>query len=262
MALNWIRVFGLSVLLTAFGAANASHASAQVVHEPPSASGKGTVGLGLIGAELGFAIPAIIGIDEVWPYIVFPTVGAAGGAIAGYFAIDANNEHVAGVAVLATSLALVLPTVVLTVSALRYDPERDEEASSAGNGDTSVDIGTADYGYEDDIDTQPGESTAPAPANQPLPPSVEPSEAAPAAPAAETPSGEPEARRRARPSRRAPSPSLANTGLFRLSENGLALGMPLVKALPTYTLEELRQVGLSVREQRTELHVSVFSAEF
>jgi hypothetical protein len=261
VALNWIRVFGLSVLLTALGAANISHARAQVVHEPASASGKGTVGLGLIGAELGFAIPAIIGVDEVWPYIVFPTVGAAGGAIAGYFAIDANNEHVAGVAVLATGLALVLPTVVLTVSALRYDPERDEEASSAGNGDTSVDIGTEGYEYEDDIDTQPGESTTP-PSNRPPSPAAEPTEAAPAAPAAETPSGEPEARRRARPSRRATSPSLANTGLFRLSETGLALGMPLVKAVPTYSTEELRQVGLSIRDQRTELHVSVFSAEF
>ena len=47
--------------------------------------GKGIVGLGLIGAELGFVIPALVqeaaGTNEWWPYLVFPVVGAAALAV-------------------------------------------------------------------------------------------------------------------------------------------------------------------------------------
>ena len=40
---------------------------------------------GLIGAELGFVMPALAGARVRWPYIVFPLIGAGGGAVAGIF---------------------------------------------------------------------------------------------------------------------------------------------------------------------------------
>lgn len=267
MALNRIRGLGraafVSVLLLGFSALTAAPARAQVMTQEVESGVKGTIGLGLIGAELGFAIPAIIGVDEVWPYIVFPSVGAAGGAVAGYFAIDANNENTAGVAVLAASLALVIPTVVLTVAALRYDPERDEESSSAGNGDTTVELGSEPYDYGDEVDG-PGES-APPPSSRPLPPTEATDAPAPAAPAPATTTSdeaEPEARRRVRRTAPRAALSVPGTGLLRWSAEGVALAMPAIKAVPTYSAEELRQVGLSLRDQRTEIHVSVFSAAF
>ncbi len=85
---------------------------------------KGMVGLGLIGAELGFVVPALAGLHDTWAFITFPIVGAAGGALAGYFLLEKGegNPEVA-VAMLGVSMALVIPATVLTLSATSYDPE-------------------------------------------------------------------------------------------------------------------------------------------
>jgi hypothetical protein len=93
---------------------------------------KGVFGLGLIGAELGFAIPAIAGMDDWWPYVVFPTVGAAGGGVAGYFLLEEGkgNTEVA-VAMLVVGMALVIPTAVLTLALTAYDPDDDIEEEPA-----------------------------------------------------------------------------------------------------------------------------------
>lgn len=91
--------------------------------EQVAASPKGLIGLGMIGAELGFAIPALAGMDDLWAYIVFPIVGAAGGAVAGHFAIDNNDKPKAAVAMLAVGIALVVPTLVITLIGTAYDPE-------------------------------------------------------------------------------------------------------------------------------------------
>jgi hypothetical protein len=46
---------------------------------------KGTIGFGLMGVELGLIVPAIFGARDWWPYLVFPVLGGAGGAVGGYF---------------------------------------------------------------------------------------------------------------------------------------------------------------------------------
>lgn len=91
------------------------------------ASPKGTVGLGLVGAELGLVLPAAFGLTDLWATIVFPVVGAGGGAAAGYFLIDdgGQNDGALGVAMMTTGLVLVIPSVVLAVSLGRYDPDAD-----------------------------------------------------------------------------------------------------------------------------------------
>lgn len=98
------------------------------------ASPKGLIGFGLIGAELGLTIPALAGLDETWSLIVFPVVGAAAGAIAGHYAIDNRGNEKAAVATLMVGLALVVPSIVITVAATAYDPEDDFEEDDGGGG--------------------------------------------------------------------------------------------------------------------------------
>jgi hypothetical protein len=88
------------------------------------ASVKGMVGLGLIGAELGFVIPAVAGLNETWAFIVFPIVGAGAGAAAGYFIFDSGGGSPGlSVAMLTAGMALIIPATVITLSATSYDPE-------------------------------------------------------------------------------------------------------------------------------------------
>lgn len=123
-------------LLLGTAAAAPSVASAQMRNfEEVEPTPKGTIGLGLIGAELGFTIPALAGLDEAWSLTVFPIAGAAGGATAGWFLIDDNDQPEAAVAVLASSIALVIPSMVLTLSATRYDPSEEiAQAKASGSG--------------------------------------------------------------------------------------------------------------------------------
>jgi hypothetical protein len=95
---------------------------------------KGAVGLGLIGAELGFVIPALAGAKGVWPYIVFPVVGAAGGAVGGYFLLEKGDGHPElAVATLTVGMALIIPAMVATIAATAYrPPERIETAGGGG----------------------------------------------------------------------------------------------------------------------------------
>ena len=50
-----------------------------MMFEQVEATPKGTIGLGLIGAELGFVLPAAVGLDQTWAFVVFPlALGGAG----------------------------------------------------------------------------------------------------------------------------------------------------------------------------------------
>lgn len=82
---------------------------------------KGTIGLGLVGAELGLIIPSVSGLNEVWSLTVFPVVGAAGGALTGYFALDKPGREKGSVAALVVGLAGVLPAILVTVKGVRRE---------------------------------------------------------------------------------------------------------------------------------------------
>lgn len=96
---------------------------------------KGMFALGIFGAELGLVIPAAAGLDQWWALVVFPVIGATGGALAGYYGLDRNNQVEASTAILAISIALVVPTVVLTVALRSYDPD-DEHPTTTDDGTT------------------------------------------------------------------------------------------------------------------------------
>jgi len=124
----------LLAALTALVGPGAS--SAQVEPIDPTAirqieaTPKGTIGLGLIGAELGLIIPSAAGLNEVWSLTVFPVVGAAGGALAGYFALDKPGREKGSVAVLVVGLAGVIPAVLVTVKGVREERQERWEPNS------------------------------------------------------------------------------------------------------------------------------------
>jgi hypothetical protein len=94
------------------------------------ATPKGTIGLGLVGAELGLIIPSAAGLNKVWALTVFPIVGAAGGALAGYYALDKPGREKGSVAVLVVGLAGVIPAVLVTVKGVREERQESWEPES------------------------------------------------------------------------------------------------------------------------------------
>jgi hypothetical protein len=121
--LSWQRLGCVLALAAAMSlSAPAGGVAAQVdpsVFEEVRATPKGTIGLGLVGAELGLIIPSASGLSEPWALTVFPVVGAAGGALAGYFALDKPGREKGSVAGLVVGLAGVIPAVLVTVKGVR-----------------------------------------------------------------------------------------------------------------------------------------------
>lgn len=91
----------------------------------PSGAGKGIVGGGLLGAELGFLTLAASGARSWWFYATIPPATCAGGIIGGYF-IERNATSEIPIAMLAGGIALIIPTVVATLSAVAYRPGPEE----------------------------------------------------------------------------------------------------------------------------------------
>jgi hypothetical protein len=116
---------GLTLAQDADPGADTGDAAASTGH-PVRADYKGMVGMGLIGAELGFVLPAAAGARDPWMYIVFPALGAGGGAVGGYYLLEqGSGEPELAVASLTLGMALIIPTMIITMSATAYDPDSD-----------------------------------------------------------------------------------------------------------------------------------------
>jgi len=123
--LSWERI-GCAIALAAVISLSVAPRTAEAQTEPAvfndlRATPKGTIGLGLVGAELGLIIPSVSGLNEIWALTVFPVVGAAGGALAGYFALDKPGREKGSVAALVVGLAGVIPAVLVTVKGVRQE---------------------------------------------------------------------------------------------------------------------------------------------
>lgn len=230
------QVAGLAALLVAAQAlAAAPQASAQCT--PSSrcvtvgAEGKGILGGGIIGAEIGFMIPALIvsagarELDEWWAYVLFPAVFAAGGAIGGYYLLEeptriegsparrVSGYPEAAVAVLAVGIALIVPTFVGVLALTSYSPGASEGDGASGDEDAA----------DDEEDASPSEEE----------------ESAAASAMRRTMAGGP--------------------GLLRFDHGQLLLGVPMVYTTDSYTSEERAHMQL---DQSTDLHVPVVSGVF
>lgn len=210
--------------------------------------GKGIVGLGLIGAELGFVIPALVqeaaGTNEWWPYLVFPVVGAAAGVVGGYFMEqETQASPEIDVAFLVAGLALVVPTVVATLALTAYDPGQGAEGDRGEDEAPPVyEDGTTTEAVQvegaDEFGDEPAEGGGA-------------DEAAPA-------SGEGGETSSVRPSA---NPLAGGPGILRFDGAGrqLLLGMPLVQTRSSYTVAERESLRLV---PSTDVVVPVVSASF
>ncbi len=83
----------------------------------------GTVGGAVLGAEVVMVVQAAFGVDKVWPYIVFPLLGAGGGGVGGYFLEKKSTPG--SVALLIAGIAFVIPSAIITSNAFAYNPEKE-----------------------------------------------------------------------------------------------------------------------------------------
>lgn len=196
------------------------------------ADGKGILAGGILGAEIGFLTAAIIvsslsfedrqGIDEWWWYALWAVPLAAGGAVAGYFALEdpTSTDMTTGmvtqgfpevaVALLAVGIAAIVPTFVGVLALTAYSPGADDDGGSGATGD------------ED---------------------------------AAEDEGGDDESARQSAVQRML----AGGPGLLRFNRGQLLLGLPMVHSAPTFTPEEQEHMGLAgSQDMRVPLVSGVF----
>lgn len=220
-------VFGASLAI-GLSAINPQRADAQV--STFQALPKGMVGLGFVGVEVGLIVPAIAGARDWWPYLVFPVLGGAGGAVGGYFLDQATaNQPEISVTILAVSMALLVPTVIGTLALTAYRPPSEAQAADEdmryeqqGEG---VDATQDDGGTSTDAvrDEGSGESASTG---------LE---------------------------RRLAALTRGGAGLLRFDRGQLLLALPLVSSRATFTAEEIERLGL---QQRAEMEIPLVSATF
>ena len=105
-------------------AGGARPAAAQ--EDPVAPDGKGVVGVGLLGAEAVMITMGAVGVESVWPYPVFGGLGAVAGGIGGYFIETSGAPAEVPLYLLAGGMALVIPTLVVTLNATRYKPPESD----------------------------------------------------------------------------------------------------------------------------------------
>jgi len=95
---------------------------------------KGTVGGALLGAEVVTIAESIFGVRAGWAYAVGAIVGAGGGGAAGYVIDTGSTDGKASMYMLAGGLALIIPSIVLTLNATRYMPEEGASEDNSPQG--------------------------------------------------------------------------------------------------------------------------------
>jgi hypothetical protein len=137
------------------------------VAETVSPTAKGIVGGALLGGEVVMITEAIIGVRSVVPYLIGGGLGAAAGGVAGYFIESSSTDGRVPLFMLAGGLALVIPTLVLTLNATRYrSPSEDNVESQAPTNEPKADPGQPGGAP---IQGVPVRTPAPAPAAPPAP---------------------------------------------------------------------------------------------
>jgi hypothetical protein len=167
---------------------------------------KGTIGFGLMGVELGLIVPAIFGARDWWPYLDFPVLGGAGGAVGGYFFdVATRNQPEISVAMMAVGVALLVPAIIGTLALTAYTPpsesqQSDEDMTVEGRGEDSVEA------VQDDSSGESPQSSL---------------------------------------ERRVRALYAGGPGLLRFHRGAVLLSAPVVSSLPTYTAEELERLHVS-----------------
>ena len=213
-----MRLRALPSLLALAGAMLTPLAAHATGVDDASPTGKGVVGGALLGAELVLVTEAAFKVKPAWAYIVGGVAGGAAGGVGGYF-VEQETSARAPMLMLAGGLAFAIPTVVAVLSATAYEPPADYVQDAA----------PADEPLADP--PAPAE-TAPA-----APPVLAPAATPPADAAPPPPAPAPTSRRYLRSERRL-SLKLPPPALFGVQDARLALGVPNVAVLHTFSRTE------------------------
>ncbi|WP_437333034.1 hypothetical protein [Sorangium sp. So ce394] len=108
-------------------------ASAQQTSDQVSVDGKGIVGGALLGGEVVMLTMGAVGVERAWPYLVFGGLGAVGGGVAGYFIEASEPPAEVPLYMLAGGMALVIPTLVVTLNATAYKPPASDQSEPIRN---------------------------------------------------------------------------------------------------------------------------------
>ncbi len=226
-----------------------AHASAQsqtavTPNQPVEATGVGISGGIFAGAEVVLILEAIIDVEPVWAWWLFPILGAAGGGVGGYFLEQASPPG--AVAMLVTSMALLIPTAVAISVARAYDPESEGAVTdaSSGEGGYSFELApsgeAADDGTTTEVESRP--DSVPEDAELPV---DEPSPEPETAPVGDT-SG-------LQARNGGPSSHLRSGSLFHVGRDMSAgFGVPAIDVRPTRISGEESLFGMP---QGVEVHV-------
>lgn len=223
-AARWAAAAAIGAAALAGGARGAH---AQAAGDSVSGDGKGIVGGALLGGEVVMLTMGAIGVEQGWPYLVFGGLGAVAGGVGGYFIESAGPPAEAPLYMLAGGMALVIPTIVVTLNATAYKPPESDQSEPIQNepaleppqGGASVQI-TSD---------------------------------------ARTPARRRGAARRAPAGARTPSVAAPRLGLFDITPERLAIGMPALELRPLYSQAETFRFGVA---QGEELRFPVLRATF
>jgi hypothetical protein len=137
-----------------------------------SPTGKGIVGGALLGAEIVMMPMAIFDVRSPWAYVIGGGLGAVGGGVGGYFIESASfsSDGRVPVYMLAGGMALIIPTIVLTLNATRYRPSEGATEDSAPTNGPPADPGKAGGSVVVGAPPAGGGSTTPTPAPAPTTP--------------------------------------------------------------------------------------------
>lgn len=222
-------------------------------HVTPDA--KGIIGLGLIGAEIGFIVPALVQdamhTNEWWPYLVFPALGAVGGAIGGWGVEQATaGQPEADVALLAIGMALIVPTMVATLALTAYDPN---DVAQQAETPEEEEYSEPDLSDETTTEAVQVEDTGEFPAEETAPSQGGGAEGGGEGQPSSTDGGGASLRRRM------DTILAGGPGLLRFDGSRILLGVPMVRRLATFTAEEQRSLQLA---PASDVNIPVVSGTF
>jgi hypothetical protein len=232
-------VFGAVIAGAGLVALAPTEAHAQAAEEETGAvsgTAKGIVGGAFLGAEIVMMPMGIAGLKPWWPYVVFGSVGAVGGAVGGWAVEQAEPPAEAPLYMLAGGLALVIPTLVLTLNATTRDDFEEAEGTTVVNPDGST------VPPPDGTQPPPGDGTTPPPAEGGTTIQIQ------------------SKRKKPRKTARAPS----GFALFNLSNlisghTTVEVGVPAIEVRPTYSNDEIAKFGV---QQENEVRIPVVSTSF
>ena len=132
--------------------------------------GRGVVGGALLGGEVVMITEALFHVESGWAYAIGGGLGAIGGGIGGYFVEQGSTNGRVPVYMLAGGLALIIPTLVLTLNATRYHPAENVSEDHAPTNSSPADPGKVGGsviapGSSSPAAAAPGPGASPAPAS-------------------------------------------------------------------------------------------------